>query len=168
MPDPVLFKMTTEVNFSIETSVLREGYHISTGPNLNSMPIIGRSAPIYTYGGSNAIQLSINLDLIALEDAKKEVTGVIRSLLALSKPMQPGVRPIPKCTITLGDVLKDFVCVLASISVHAGDQGVWAMDKNPMTASVGLQFIGLELDNQECNDWLDSEDYKQTGATFSR
>jgi|ERR1700733_1765620 len=158
-----LFILITDT-FSMRTSVLKGGYGLTKSAKYDQNEIMNRSSPVITYANSSAMVFSIGLDLVALQSADQEVSSVVKTLLSLVFPVQPGVKPPALCKITAGTILQSWPCVCESVDNHIGEYGVWDInDNNPMNALVSLRFIGVETDNVPASQWIASSNIQDIG-----
>lgn len=157
--DRVLFYITTGIGFSYATSVLKDGISYQKSSNFQQTNILNRSSPVITYSGSNAITLSVNLELYAINDSALEIIPILESFTSLTFPYRPGILPPPLCWISCPGfkMLREWECVCNSVDSRWN--GPWDENGLPMTAIVGLQFLGVERENVATEQWLDAGDY---------
>lgn len=159
---PALFYLyAPDANFTFETSALKGEYTYSKSATFNQNDILGRSSPIITYSKSEAIILNVSVQLIAYDTgAREEVTDVIQSLVALTFPVEEGVKPPPLCQVTIGE-FKDWECVVNNVAVTAGENNIWDERGMPYMASVDLTFLGVEIQGKTAKDYMKAKDYKR-------
>lgn len=158
MADPVLFELTADNGLHFASSVLREGYRVSKSANFNAIQIMGRSSPIYTYGMSGAIEVSLTTELFDFEE--EQTSDMIKSLLSLCFPMTPGSKPPPLCRLTLGGEFEDWECVVTHVDANPGNRNFWGPDGKARSAMVNFSFVGIEIQSVKSKDYLKITDYK--------
>lgn len=173
MARPVLFRLEArELGFTFETSCMREGYRISKSANFNSSHIMGRSSPIITYADSSSIEVSISFDVVdGIDDntagpaQSEQVSDLVQSFLALEFPIKPGTRPPALCTVTLGQELVDWDCVVTRVELQPGNFNLWGDEGNARSAHIGLTLVGVEIENVAAKEYLKLRKYKQLGTS---
>ena len=156
--DPVLFKIVSD-QFSLRTSLLMGGYRWNKTANFNQTVLMGRSSPIITYSDSSCINLSVTLNFAAFEDAQQDVADILKSLTALTFPVEPGVKPPSLCKVTAGKDFKNWECVLQSVDCESGAENTWSEEGASMFGSASLVFIGVEVENKSVDDWIATRNY---------
>lgn len=163
-----LFKLRTEVGFSFETDVLHDGIRWGKSANFTQTPILNRSSPIITFANSNPIMLSVTLNLFVTSEDEFDggpgyVVRVLESITALTFPVEPGIQPPTLCYITLAgySLFNEWACVLPSFEASHGMHNVWDNDGSPMTGSVSLQFMGVEIENRSASELVSRGDFRQ-------
>lgn len=136
-----------------------QGYSISKSVNWERNPILGRSSPILSYGGSDCAQFSLNIPLFSSIEAGdgrtvNDVDAAMRFFLSLTYPdyQQGLLAPPHRCALFLGTQLWPMVVVVNSVSLNP--RGPWdTVTGRAHQATATVDF--LEIDTGTPKDYLD-------------
>lgn len=163
--------MTTTSGFNLKTSVLKSGYSFSKSANFSAQEIINRSSPVYTYRNSNAINISVNLELVAHDAAEwnaQKIASLQKALIGLTFPQKSGTLPPPLCYLTFGSgvIFSRYTCLLTSASCTSGAEGVYDKQGDAFSGSASLSFVGIELMAQDLEKFTKGASKTFTNLSF--
>ena len=123
----------------IEFLIMPEDFSDQKTINYEESPILGRSEPVFGYGGSGPRNIALTLQFLDEENTQTEVSDKVDWLQSFAYPDYDGavIQPPHKVVLIWGRFMA-IVCLIRDISVTW--KSPWDFALRPFMAEVSLQF----------------------------